>query len=159
MSEHGESETIYKSSKINRGLLIVLVIGVAWEGSEILKVRRQTSKWQIQIVENKLAVEANTKTIIDSIKQWNTSQQEMSNWMRANQVAIDKLHEDNPKLKVPKAPPIPKTLPTPNIILTDKDLTRPATPQPVVKEKKHRKRARPTPTPSFWDKLWHKKMR
>ena len=154
MSEQVEPVRV---SRFNRGVLLVMFGFVVWEATEIYKFRVQTSLWHLQTIENKLAIQANTKSLVDSLRKWNENQQEISNWMKANQVVVDKLHHDNPKLKVPKAPPIPDTLPEPSNIVSEQSLNRP-TPRPTqVKEGKHHKRPRPTATPSFLDKVFGKR--
>jgi hypothetical protein len=149
-------QEVIRISQFNRGVMVILLLLVGWEASEVFKIRMQTSAWQTQITENKLAVEANTRTIVDSIKQWNRSQQEMSNWMNANRQVVEKLHRDNPKIKVPKAPPTPETLPAPDRIIPDNLLTRPSIPPaPSKNGVKRHKKPTPSPTPSFWDRVWH----
>jgi hypothetical protein len=150
-------QEVIRISQFNRTVMVVLLLLVGWEASEVFKIRIQTSAWQTQITENKLAVEANTKTLVDSIKQWNRSQQEMSNWMNANRQVVEKLHRDNPKIRVPKAPPVPETLPAPDRIIPDSLLTRPSiSPTPSLKGiRRHKKPKAPSPTPSFWDRMWH----
>ena len=152
-------EEVVRISQFNRSVMVILLLLVGWEAFEVYKIRIQTSTWQTQITENKIAIEANTKRLVDSIKGWSTSQQEMSNWMKANQQLVEKLHRDNPHIKVPKAPPIPEALPQPDKILSDELLTRPdlGTPSTSGKSKaKHHKKSKPkpSPTPSFWDRVW-----
>jgi hypothetical protein len=142
---------VIRVSQFNRGVVILILLLVAWEATEVYKIRIQTSGWQKEITNNKAAIEANTKTIVDSIKDWNNSQQAMSNWMKANQQAIDLLRQKNPKLKVPKAPPIPPELPPPYKIIPDSTLIRPALEPP---SNHRRRKARPSPTPSFLKRLF-----
>jgi hypothetical protein len=135
--------------------MVIILLLAGWEATEVYKIRIQTSTWQRQIAENKIAIEANTKSLLASIKNWNESQQAMSNWMKANQQAIDKLHRDNPRIRVPKAPPIPVALPPPDKIVSDKELNRPSlSPTPSTKASKRHKKPKPSPTPSFWDRVW-----
>jgi hypothetical protein len=149
-------QEVIRISKFNRGVMLVLLLLVAWEASEVYKIRLQTSTWQMQITQNKLAIEANTRTLLDSIKDWNESQQAISNYMKANQQVVEKLHRDNPKIKVPKSPPIPETLPAPDNIIPDNLLTRPSIPSTTAKKDiKPHKKPTPSPTPSFWDRVWH----
>jgi hypothetical protein len=146
---------IIRVSNFNRGVMVIILMLVAWEALEVYKIRVQTRAWQTEITGNKVAIEANTKEITDSIKAWNNSQQAMSNWMKANQQAVDLLHQKNPKLKVPKAPPIPPELPPPDKIIPDSVLIRPALSTPSKPTKRHK--ARPTATPSFLDRLFRPK--
>jgi hypothetical protein len=149
-------QEVIRISQFNRGVMVVLLLLVAWEASEVYKIRLQTSTWQMQITQNKLAIEANTRTLLDSIKDWNESQQAISNYMKANQQVVEKLHRDNPKIKVPKSPPIPETLPAPDNIIPDNLLTRPSIPSTTAKKDiKPHKKPTPSPTPSFWDRVWH----
>jgi hypothetical protein len=145
---------VTRVSNFNRVVMVLVFLLVGWEATEVYKIRLQTGTWQTQITENKVAVEANTKTITDSIRDWNNSQQAMSNWMQANQQAVDLLHRKNPKINVPKAPPIPAELPPPDKILPDSVLIRPAL-APASKSKHHK--PKPTATPSVWDRLFRPK--
>jgi hypothetical protein len=150
-------QEVVRISQFNRGVMVILLLLVAWEASEVYKIRLQTSTWQTQITENKLAIEANTRTLLGSLKDWNEGQQAISNWMKANQQAVEKLHRDNPKIKVPKAPPIPEALPQPDSILPDSLLTRPSPPPTTPRKSTKRHKPTPSPTPSLWDRMWHQR--
>lgn len=74
----------------------------------------------------------------------------------------NKLSDDNPSIKVPRSP---RTSESPSKILTDNEMTREEQSPPPVstpapgkptksRTKSYHRRPRPTPAPTFWEKLF-----
>ena len=137
-------QTIYKASKLNRGLLSICLIFVLWNFFNVRSLSKSTSEMNSKFVQQKIAVDANTKQLLDFMGQWAHTQQELSNWIQQNKQVQDKIWRDNPKLKIPKAPPVPPGLPPAQVYSTPEPR-----PTPKIEYRTKVKRVR-APTPKPW---------
>lgn len=135
MSKKPEDGTITKASNLNRLLLVIAVIFIVLNFFNTRALNKSTADMNSKFIKQKVAVDTNTRQILQFMGQWRTTQQQLSDWMQKQREIQDKIAEDNRGLKIPKPPPIPPSLPKPQVHSTPEPR---ATTQPVVQ---------PTPEP------------
>lgn len=148
---------ITKASNFNRALLVLCVVLLVLNFFKLRQLSISTAGMNSKFITQEIAVRANTKQILDFMKQWTDTQQQLSNWMQQQVNVQNEIKQNNPKLKMPKPPPVPPSLPTPQVRVVPEPSPTPAlTPKP---KKKGSRKARPTPTPaSFkWEQLFKRR--
>lgn len=142
--------TVTKASKFNRVLLILVVIITTLNYLNVRALSISTVEMNSNFAKQKVAVEANTKQLVDFMAEWVNTQQELSDWMQKQKEVQDYIARKNPKLKIPVSPPVPDALPRPQ----GGRYTPEPRPTPIVIEKTKKIYIKPRPTPSAFERLF-----
>jgi hypothetical protein len=102
---------IIKASKLNRGLLVLILCLLVYILVDVINVGADLSDVSIAAAEQKAAVDQNTQQLVDFMHAWNDDKQMISNWITQSNQALDLLRQKNPKVRVPLPPPPPPNFP------------------------------------------------